>query len=154
MLRRMDEHDLEILRVLQQDNGTTIEAIAERIGLSAAAVQRRIKKLRASKVIEKDVSVVAQEKVGLPLTIVISVVLERERLDLIEEFKRDIRKAPQVQQCYSVTGTTDFVLVVIAKDMAQFEAFTRRVFFNNPNVRRFETSIVTERVKAGLALPI
>jgi DNA-binding Lrp family transcriptional regulator len=59
-----------------------------------------------------------------------------------------------VQQCYYVTGQADFVLVVTCPDMTAFEAFTRRMFFDNPNVRHFTTSVAMDRVKVGLTLPL
>lgn len=150
----MKDHDRRILKILQEDNRLSIDAIAAATGLSGAAVQRHLKRLRATKVIEKDVSIIAQEKVELPLTIVVNVLLERERIDLLDKFKREMRKAPEVQQCYYVTGTTDFVLIVTARNMAEFERFTRRALFADPNVRRFESSIVMDRVKASLSLPL
>lgn len=154
MLDVMDKHDLAILRILQEDNRVVIEEIANLVGLSPAAVHRRIKRLRDAKVIEKNVALMAQDRLGLPLTIVIGVTFERERLDLIDQFKSEIRKAPQVQQCYSLTGATDFLLIVIMKDLVEFEQFTNRLLSSNPNVRRFESSVVTQRIKTGLTLPI
>lgn len=150
----MDEHDLEILRILQLDSRVTMEAIAARISLSPAAVQRRIKRLRSENIIEKDVAVIARERVDLPVTAIINVELERERLDLLDDFKRAMRKTPEVQQCYYVTGTTDFILLVVVKDMREYEQFTHRVFFDNANIRRFQTNIVMDCVKVGLTLPI
>jgi Lrp/AsnC family leucine-responsive transcriptional regulator len=150
----MKDHDRRILKVLQQDNRLSIDAIAAATGLSSAAVQRHVKRLRASKVIEQDVSILSQAKVELPLTIVVHVFLERERIDLLETFKREMRKAREVQQCYYVTGTMDFILVVVARNMAEFERFTRRTLFADPNVKRFESNIVMDRVKASLSLPI
>src|SRR5262249_41099513 len=92
--RPMKDHDRKILRILQEDNYVTIDAIAAKVGLSNAAVQRHIKRLRSSGVIRNDVSVIDQEKVGLPLTFLVSVTLERERLDLLDNFKRDMRRTP------------------------------------------------------------
>jgi Lrp/AsnC family leucine-responsive transcriptional regulator len=150
----MDDHDLRILRILQHDGRATMEAIAARVGLSPASVQRRIKRLRVTGAIEKEIAVVAPEAVDLPVTVIVNVELEREQLDLLEQFKRDMRKLPEVQQCYYVTGATDFVLVVIARNMREYEKFTHRAFFSNPNVRNFLTHVVMDRVKAGLSLPL
>jgi len=79
--------------------------------------------------------------------------LERERLDQIDAFRRISRAEQQVQQCYYVTGEADFILICTAKDMADFESLTHRLFFENSNVRRFRTSVVMDRSKTGSFLP-
>jgi Lrp/AsnC family leucine-responsive transcriptional regulator len=81
---------------------------------------------------------------------IVDVTLERERPDIMDEFKRSMRATPEVMQCYYVTGDTDFILIVTARDMRHYEAFTNQFFFNNPNVRRFHTSVVMDRVKVRL----
>ena len=80
--------------------------------------------------------------------------LERERADIIDRFKAAIRVTPEIMTGYYVTGDSDFVLVVTARDMEDFEQFTRRFFYENPDVRGFKTMVVIDRVKAGFALPI
>ena len=65
-----------------------------------------------------------------------------------------MREDPNVQQCYYVTGSTDFVLMVTARDMADFEQITRRLFYDNANVRRFTTNVVLSRDKVGTTLPL
>ena len=72
----------------------------------------------------------------------------------MDAFKRSMRDTPEVMLCFYVTGEIDFVLVVTAKTMRDYEDFTRRFFFDNPNVRRFNTRVVMDRVKFGLAVPI
>ncbi len=62
--------------------------------------------------------------------------------------------APEVTQCYYVTGQADFILILTLKDMQDFDAFTRRIFSEDSNVRRFQTSIVVNAVKSGLSVPI
>lgn len=150
----LDAFDIRLLALVQADARRGTEALAAEIGLSAAAVQRRLKRLREAGVIAATVAVLSPEAVGRSMTFVVEVSLERERADLMDAFKREIRATPEVQQCYYVTGETDFLLVVTARDMADYEAFTRRKFFGNPNIRRFKTSVVMDRVKVGLAVPV
>lgn len=138
---------------MQQSNRTTTEVIAEKIGLSAAAVQRRIKRLREQKVICDDISVVNPKKVDRSLTLVVQVSLERERADLMDAFKKEMKCNPVVQQCYYVTGSSDFILIVTAQDMEDYESFTRETFFDNKNIRGFQTNVVMDRVKVGLNVP-
>lgn len=151
---QLDEFDHQILRHLQRDALATGEEIGAEIGLSAAAVQRRIKRLRQIGAIRATVAVLDPTLVGQTMSFVISVELERERADMLDAFRRAVRDDPNVQQCYYVTGNTDFVLMVTARDMADFELVTRRLLFDNANVRRFTTNVVLSRDKVGTSLPL
>lgn len=150
----LDNFDLHLLRLVQGDARLTSDRLAAEVGLSPAAVQRRLKRLRDLGVIAATVAVLSPDAVGRPMSFLVEVQLERERGDLLDAFKRQIRGTPEVQQCWYVTGDADFVLVVTARDMADYEAFIRRVFFDNPNIRRFKTAVVMDRVKTGLDLPL
>ena len=150
----LDDFDREILRWLQRDARATGEAIGAEIGLSAAAVQRRIQCLRKSGVIVAEVAIVDPVAVGQAMTFVVGVELEHERADMLDAFRRAARADPNVQQCYYVTGAADFVLIVLARDMADFEVFTRRLLFDNSNIRRFTTSVVMSRDKVGNGVPV
>ena len=73
---------------------------------------------------------------------------------LLDEMQRRFAACPQVQQCYYVTGDVDFMLVVIVPTMADYEAFTRRMFFGNANIKRFRTFVTMDPVKVGLSVPL
>ncbi|MEU7895195.1 Lrp/AsnC family transcriptional regulator [Nonomuraea sp. NPDC049152] len=150
----LDDLDHAILDRLQRDSRTIAESIAADVGLSAAAVQRRIKRLRESGVIAREVAVLNPKALGQAMTFVVEVEMERERSEVLDAFRYQVDADPNVQQCYYVTGAYDFVLIVIARDMEDFEEFTQRTFFDNANVRRFTTSIVMRPVKVGLTLPL
>lgn len=148
----LDKLDRTILQILQEDNKIPQRKIAEKIGLSAPAVQRRIRRLEDIGVIEANVALVDPTKVGLPITIFTQVTMESERLDLYESAKRLFASTPEVQQCYYVTGEADFLLIITCSSMADYEALTRRLFFENNNVKHFRTSVVMDRVKFGTAV--
>jgi Lrp/AsnC family transcriptional regulator, leucine-responsive regulatory protein len=150
----LDDLDHAILRVLQEDSRTIAESIGARVGLSAAAVQRRIKRLRANGVIAREVAVLHPEALGVGMTFVVAVEMEREHLDVLDAFRKQALADPAVQQCYYVTGVADFVLIVNCRDLGEFEAFTHRTFFANADVRHFTTSVVLDRVKVGLTIPL
>jgi DNA-binding Lrp family transcriptional regulator len=151
---QLDDFDREILRWVQRDARVTGEEIGAHIGLSAAAVQRRLKQLRKVGVITAEVAVVDPSAVGQTMTFIVGVELERERVDMLDAFRGAARADPNVQQCYYVTGEADFVLVVTAKDMDDFEVFTRRLLFDNANIRRFTTQVVMARDKVGSSVPV
>lgn len=150
----LDDKDRRLLALLQQDARQSLEALASEVALSAPAVQRRIRRLRAAGVIIGEVAVVAPEAVGVPMTFIVMVELERERAERIDAFRRKVVAEPAVQQCYYVTGEADFILVVLAPDMDAFEALTRRLFFDDPNVRRFRTSVAMGRPFRSLRVPV
>lgn len=150
----LDAFDREILRRVQLDARTTGEDIGADIGLSAAAVQRRLKRMRQIGVIVAEVAVVNPLAVGQAMTFIVGVEMERERADMLDAFRTAARADPNVQQCYYVTGAADFILIVTARDMDDFEAFTRRLLFDNTNIRRFTTSVVMARDKVGQGVPV
>jgi Lrp/AsnC family leucine-responsive transcriptional regulator len=151
---KLDSFDAKILEIIQKSNKTTSDQIAEQVCLSPAAVQRRIKKMRENNTITDEISVIDAKAVGRNVTAIVQVSMEREQLHLLDEFKKTVKKHPSVQQCYYVTGSADFVLVVTARDMEEYEDFTREVFFENNNVKGFQTSIVMDNVKIGLSVPV
>jgi DNA-binding Lrp family transcriptional regulator len=150
----LDAFDLAILRILQRDNTTPQRSIGEAVNLSAPSVQRRIRRMEAEGVIARNVAVVAPDKVGLPLTIFVQVELVSETPEDIDRMKRRFREAPEVQQCFYVTGAADFMLVVVVESMAAYEDFIRQTFFRDGNVRKFRTFVSMDAVKTGTALNI
>jgi Lrp/AsnC family leucine-responsive transcriptional regulator len=150
----LDEFDLRILAILQKDNQISNQSLAAEIGLSPPACMRHVKRLRDDKIIQKDVSVVDPNKVGLPLMMMVLVEVERERVDLLDEFKRFLNGLPEVMQCYVVTGKADFVLMISMRDVDHYDEFATRVFRQNQNIRHFETMVVMSRVKVGFELPL
>jgi DNA-binding Lrp family transcriptional regulator len=150
----LDSFDRAILAIVQRDNRTPQRQIGEAVNLSAPAVQRRIRRMEQAGVIQANVAIVDPDKVGRPLTIFVEVELESERAELIDQVKRRFSDAREIQQCYYVTGETDFILVVTVATMAEYEALTRRLLFADSNVKRFRTFVAMDRVKVGLEAPV
>jgi Lrp/AsnC family leucine-responsive transcriptional regulator len=150
----LDRFDLKLLDLVQRDNRLTSEVLGERVGLSATAVQRRLKRLRQDGVIEADVAIVAPKAVGQRVQMIVLVSLERERADIIDRFKKSIRATPEVMNGYYVTGESDFMLLVTTRDMEDYEQFTRRFFYDNPDIKNFKTMVVMDRVKVGFGLAL
>ena len=154
MTQQIDETDLTILRTLQKDCRIGLEQLAHECALSVPSVQRRLKRLRDAKLIQKEIAVLNPAGFDYKMTFVVLVELDRESLQQLDVFRKRAKAEPQVQQCYYVTGEADFILICTAKDMQDFEALTHRLFFQNSNVRRFRTSVSMERTKVTLDLPI
>ena len=150
----MDDFDAKLLNLVQQDNRLTAEKLSEQVGLSATACQKRLKKLRDCGIIAKDISILSREAVGRRLTLIVEVSVERERPEILDQFKRTMLNSPEVMQCYYVTGNADFIVILTAKDMKDYEDFTRRYFFQNSNIQRFRTNVVMDDVKVSLSVPV
>ena len=150
----LDELDLRILERYQHDTLLPARTIGEEVGLSTAAVQRRLKRLREVGVIQREVAELAPKAVGLPISCVVAVELEQERTADLERFKQRMRGLTEVQQCYYVTGQADFILIVLVASMEAYDAFTQRALHSDANVRGFTTSVTLERVKTGVAVAL
>lgn len=150
----LDSFDIAILGILQRDNTTPQRVIGEAVNLSAPAVQRRIRRMEGAGIISANVAMIDPLRVGQPITIFVEVEVISETEELIDAAKREFAAMPEVQQCYYVTGEADFVLVVVAPSMGDYEALTRRLFFGNNNVKRFRTFVAMDRVKVGLTVPL
>ena len=137
----LDTLDRKILAILQQDKTTPQRTIGEIVNLSAPAVQRRIKRMTDKGVIRANVAIINPLAVGQSLTRIV-------------EAKRAFAAAPEIQQCYYVTGEADFILVIVVSTMADYETLTQQLFFGNTNVKRFRTGVVMDRVKVGLRIPV
>ncbi|MFC0810282.1 Lrp/AsnC family transcriptional regulator [Ensifer sp. P24N7] len=149
-----DRIDAGILELVQKNNRLTSESIGEQVGLSATACQRRLKRLRSAGIIEADVSIVSARTVGRPIQMIVLVTLERERADIIDKFKRDIKSSPEIATGFYITGDSDFLLYITARSMEDYEDFIRRFFYQNPNIKSLKTMVVVDRVKTGFAVPV
>ena len=146
--------DQIILRMLQANSRERLESIAIETGLSVATVQRRVRNMKADGTIMAETALINPKSVGYAMTFLIFVELEHERIDQIDAFRRKAKAEPQVQQCYYVTGEADFAIIALAKDMEDYEHLTHRLFFKDSNVKRFRTSVVMDRTKVGLDVPM
>lgn len=151
---QLDKIDARLLDLVQRNNRLSSEELGAKVGLSASGVQRRLKRLRSERIIEGDVSIVSPKAIGRNVTLLVLISFERDRSDIIDRFKRAIRKMPEVMSGFYVTGQTDFVLLVTANSMEEYEHFTRCLGHENPDIKRFESMVVLDRVKAGFTLPM
>ena len=151
---KLDSFDLKILELIQVNNKITSQVLAKKVGLSSSACQRRINSMRKAKIIKKDVSVIDQKIIGRQITIVVQVLSDKEGVEYSEEFKKLMIKAPEVMQCYYVTGDYDYVLIATFKDMGEYEIFTKKYFLENSNIKRFSSMVVMNHVKENLSIPL
>ncbi|GLO51352.1 AsnC family transcriptional regulator [Pseudomonas putida] len=150
---QLDDYDKKILTLLQENNKLPQRELAEAVSLSPSAVNRRVTALEAAGVIKSNVSLVDPISVGRPTTIIVEVKVENERLDLLDEIKARFVARAEVQQVYYVTGDFDFLLILNVKDMAEYEALTRDMFFYG-NIKQFKTYVAMQNIKRTFAVPV
>lgn len=150
----LDRLDVDILNLLQHDATIPIRLLAARVHSSPATCQRRIAQLRQSGVLLKQVAIVDRLKVGRPLTVFVSVELDKQNDALLRNFEQKMAAQADVMACYEVSGEFDFMLVVNAASMAQYHAFTREVFSSNNNVRNFKSTFAMNCAKFETRVPI
>jgi Lrp/AsnC family transcriptional regulator, leucine-responsive regulatory protein len=154
MPTELDKFDRGILAILQRDARRSAEWIGTAIGLSASAVQRRIARLREEAVITAEVAIVDSRIVGRPLTLIVDVEVERERPELLVSLKQWIAAEAAIQEAWYVTGEGDYVLIITARDVDDYDALMKRLVAENANVRRFQTRVVLGTLKRGQLVPI
>jgi Lrp/AsnC family leucine-responsive transcriptional regulator len=151
---RLQRIDRKILNVLQSNNQMTNVELAEAVGISPPACLRRVRRLREARVIQRDISLIDPQYGSRRMSVIVEVALERERPDLMQGFKRTVLDAKEVTQCYVVTGDADFILVLQVVDIEAYDDFVQRVFYSNPNIRKFRTLIVMNRVKFDTSIAL
>jgi Lrp/AsnC family leucine-responsive transcriptional regulator len=150
----LDDLDRKILALLQEDARRSAEAIGADIGLSASAVQRRVARLREEAVITAEVALVDPKALGRSMTLIVDIEVERERPELMAVLKRWIAGEPAIQEAWYVTGDGDFVLIVIARDVEEYDALMQKLVTENANVRRFRTRVALGTLKRGCRVPV
>ena len=154
----LDKLDKGILRCLQDNARDTYDVIGEKVGLSASAVLRRVKRLEEAGVIDRYVALVRPEAVGLGLTAYLNVRLEKNteahKRNPMDLFRAAVQTWPEVVECAALTGDMDYLLRVVVSDMAHYSRFMMETLLRHPSVQDCKTSFVLDRVKATTAVPL
>ncbi|HEU4664589.1 MAG TPA: Lrp/AsnC family transcriptional regulator [Dokdonella sp.] len=154
MPANLDRLDRRILALLQRDARLPAETIGAEVGLSASAVQRRLARLRDDGVITGEIAVIDPRSVGRPLTLIVDLVVDGDRPELVAGLRQWLEREAAVQEAWYVTGDEDYVLVVTACDVDAYERMMQRLLAENANVRRYRTRVVLGTLKRGLSLPL
>lgn len=150
----LDAIDRKILAVLQQEGRITAQDLAERVGLTASPCLRRLRLLEESGVIRRYVAVIDQQAVGLPVSVFVSVKLERQREEELDRFAAAIARWPEVLECYLMTGPRDYLLRVVVPDLEAYERFLKSKLTRLDGVQSIESSFALGQVKYTSVLPI
>lgn len=150
----LDTIDRNILANLQADGRITINDLADRVGLSATPCLRRVKRLERDGIIKGYASHVDQVLVGLPVSVFVNVTLQRQAEAELEEFEATVMKYPEVMECYLMTGTSDYLLRIVAADLFAYERFLKSTLTRISGIANIQSSFALKQVVYRTALPI
>jgi Lrp/AsnC family transcriptional regulator len=150
----LDAVDARILDIIQHDAGLSVAEIAERVGLSSSPCWRRIKRLEDSGVIQRRVTILDRERLGLGFEVYCTVKLSLPTKDNLDAFESAIGRLAEVVQCATVTGSADYELRIVTRDMHAFDDFLREKILSLGLVSNIESRIVIRSVKNTTAAPL
>ena len=149
----MDAIDRKILAVLQEDASLSVAEIGNRVGLSSTPCWKRIQRLEAEGVIQKRVAIIDQDKLGLGVTVFVSVETEDHSGEWLTGFAKLVGAMPEVLEFYRMAGDVDCMLRVVVPDIAGYDAFYKRLIAAVP-LKNVTSRFAMEKIKSTTALPI
>jgi Lrp/AsnC family transcriptional regulator len=149
----MDTIDRKILALLQRDASLSVAEIGNRVGLSSTPCWKRIQRLEAEGVIEKRVALVNPDKLGLGVTVFVSIETDDHSNEWLARFAETVGAMPEVMEFYRMAGDVDYMLRVIVADIPGYDAFYKRLIASVP-LKNVTSRFAMERIKATTVLPI
>lgn len=121
-MHRLDRIDRKILELLQQDARISLADLAERVGLSQTPCGRRVRQLEDRGLIARQIAVLDPVKIGLPMSVIVQMSLEKQTKDRLSAFEQAIAKIPEVMECYLITGSqSDYILKIVTRDLEHYQ---------------------------------
>jgi Lrp/AsnC family leucine-responsive transcriptional regulator len=151
---KLDAIDRKILSILQTDSRITMQDLAERVGLSVSPCHRRVKLLEENGIITRYGAMVDQKSLGLHVSVFISIKLERQKEEDLNRFAKAISGWSEVLECYLMTGNRDYLLRVVAADLASYETFLKTKLTRLNGIASIESSFALSQVKYSVSLPV
>jgi DNA-binding Lrp family transcriptional regulator len=154
----LDAIDVLLLNQLQRDASLSNQDLAARVHTSPPTCLRRVKRLHEAGLIERQIAILDPQRVaqavGHGLTAIMEITLDRQDAEALLAFETRVATDDAVQQCYQVSPGPDFVLVVHARHMPDYQALTKRLFTSDANVRNVKAFFSVKRSKFGAELPL
>jgi len=149
----MDAIDRKILAVVQEDASLSVAEIGHRVGLSSTPCWKRLQRLEADGVILRRVALIDPEKIGLGITVFVSIETGDHSQDWLKKFAETVGAMPEVMEFYRMAGDVDYMLRVVVQDMASYDTFYKRLIATVP-LKNVTSRFAMERIKSTTALPI
>ncbi|MGK2285668.1 Lrp/AsnC family transcriptional regulator [Pedomonas sp. V897] len=154
MAENLDSYDWKLLRALQRESRLSHVELSETVNLSPSQCARRLQRLEALGVVRGYTTILDQKKIGLGLTALVHLTLERQAEATVEPTRRAILAMPEVVECLMVTGDYDYQLKVVVPDLEAFSAFINQKLMTLPGLQTMRSNIVLEHIKAYEGLPL
>ena len=154
MTPELDRFDKKILALLQADSSMTVAQVARKAGLSTSPCWRRIGRLEEAGIVRRRVAVLDHAKLGMEVVAFVNVKLSQHGRENLEDFENTIRTFPEVLECFTVTGDTDYLLKIVTRDIRHFEAFLRDHLMTMPMIRETHSTIAVTEIKDTTELPL
>ncbi len=149
-----DATDIRILQLLQENAQLTLKDISKQINLSMTPTHDRIKRLENEGVIDKYVTILNKKMLGNPMTVYCNITLDKQQKNHFEEFEQAIKEFPEVIECSVISGSFDYLLKVIVKNMEAYNEFYQKKLSDLQSVAHISSSFVMSEVKSTTVLPI
>lgn len=153
-MEKIDGVDISILKQLQRDSSLTAQDLAEKVNLSTSPCWRRINRLEKAGIIQKKVALLDSQKLGMQMVTFVSISLSKNDEDSLEMFEEQVQQFPEIMECYTVTGTMDYFLKIITRDIQHFENFLRRHLAQLPLIREIHSNVAVTQIKFTTELPL
>ena len=150
----LDRYDRAIVTALQQDARIPNARLAEKVSLSESACLRRVRALEESGLIQGYTALIDQQKAGYPVNVFVNITLDRQSQSGLEAFESEVRRIPEVMECYLMTGEHDYFLRLVVADLADFERVHSQRLTRLPSVARVQSSFAMRTVTRTAAIPL
>ena len=149
----LDATDRRILAILQEDATVAIADIAERVGLSATPCWKRIKRFEREGLIERRVAILNRDRLGLSVTVIVAIRTAKHSDQWLEDFAKGVSQIPEVVEFYRMSGEIDYLLKVVARDIADYDRIYRKLT-KVADLHDVSSSFAMQEIKSTTALPI
>jgi Lrp/AsnC family transcriptional regulator len=150
----LDDFDRKILERLQKDATISVVDLAEQVGLSQSTCWRRINLLEQAGIIGSRVALLNAKALGFEVIVFANIKLSAHGRRSLSEFEESIAVCPEVMECYTMSGETDFLLKIVTRDIESYERFLRETLLQMPSVQEVHSHIALSQVKRTTALPL
>lgn len=151
---KLDAIDIKILNALQEDASISNIELADRVGLSQSPCLRRVKALEEARIIRKRVTLLDARSIDLSVNVFVSVTLEKQVRERLQDFEAEVLRRPEVLECYLMTGESDYLLRVVVQDLDAYERFLKNHLTRIPGVASIKSSFALNQVQYRTALPL
>ncbi len=151
---KLDRYDRAIVRTLQQNGRITNSELAQQVSLSESACLRRVRALEECGFIEGYTALINQQRAGCPVSVFVTITLERQEQAFLMEFEQAVRQVPEVMECYLMSGEYDYLLRVVLADTADFERLHSQHLTRLPHVARVQSRFALRTVQKAREVPV